>query len=274
MSGKREKIDFRRQVVRAADESNVQTNDYERAIILGQIASLLATHPRIAGKIAFKGGAIMTLIDKSPRLSRDLDGAMVAGGRIDEQTIRDALTDTPEARRIVKRVDRFATTGKTGLRFPVIVCHPLSGKGEVTVMLSVNWSEPLLLKPETKVVTILGRKVSLPVVARIERVSEKVRAFIDRGEDRDGFDLYYFSSHGLSAREWSRLGGLVERKIQADDELPPGTDLHGLFDEHMETLASSWAQRGGLTVMRSVPPWDDVRPHVEKFRTYLPVRQP
>lgn len=34
----------------------------------------------------------MTLIDNSPRLSRDLDGAMVSGGRIDEQTIRDALT--------------------------------------------------------------------------------------------------------------------------------------------------------------------------------------
>jgi len=54
MSGKREKIDFRREVVRAADKSNVQTNDYERAIILGQIASLLSTHPRIVGKIAFK----------------------------------------------------------------------------------------------------------------------------------------------------------------------------------------------------------------------------
>jgi hypothetical protein len=169
-------IDFRRDVIRAADEASVEANDYERAIVLGQLATLLAAHPRIAARIAFKGGAIMTLVDDSPRLSRDLDGVMVSGGRVDEQTVRDALTGTPEARRIVKRVDRFAGTGRSGLRFPVIVCHPLTGKGEVTVMLSINWSEPLLLKPEDRVIAILKREATLPVVAPARVAHPSTRA--------------------------------------------------------------------------------------------------
>lgn len=268
---KRPQLDLRRGVIRAADVASVGTNDYERAIILGQLAALLAAHPRIAGRIAFKGGAIMTLIDDSPRLSRDLDGVMATGGRVGERTVRDALTDSDEARRIVKRVDRFAKTGRSGLRFPVIVCHPLSGKGDVTVMLSINWSEPLLLKPENRTVTILGRDVVLPIVARIERVAEKVRAFLDRGEDRDAFDLYHFSGRGLDGAEWALLPRLVQRKIDVDDDLPSGTDLRAIFDEHLAAIATSWAQRGGLTVMHSVPTWDEVRPRVEQFRAHIPM---
>lgn len=267
---KRPRLDLRSGVIRAADEASVGTGDYERAIILGQLAALLAAHPKIAGRIAFKGGAIMTLIDDSPRLSRDLDAVMATGGRVDEKTVRSALTGSEEARRVVKRVDRFATTGRSGLRFPVIVCHPLSGKGDVTVMLSINWSEPLLLRPENRTVTILGRDVVLPVVALIKRVAEKVRAFLDRGEDRDAFDLYHISGRGLDPGELAQLSILVERKVEVDDDLPSGTNLHALFDEHVGVLATSWAQRGGLTVMRTVPPWDEVRPHVEQFKTYVP----
>ena len=53
--------------------------DVDRAIILGQLAELLMAHPRIGSSVAYKGGAIMNLVDGSPRLSRDLDGAAVSG---------------------------------------------------------------------------------------------------------------------------------------------------------------------------------------------------
>jgi predicted nucleotidyltransferase component of viral defense system len=270
VSGKGEKINFRTEVQRAAADANVKVNEYERALILGQIALLLTSHPGIGRRIAFKGGAIMTLIDGSPRLSRDLDGVMVAGGRIDERIVLEALTNTAQARKIVIRVDRFVTTGKDSLHIPVIVCHPLSGKGEVSVSLSIKWNDPLLLEPEQREVSILGREVTLPIMQRIERVSEKIRAFLDRGEDRDAFDLYHFSVRGLRISEWNQLLDLVVRKIGVDEEFSRGTDLLGQFDENIRDLAMSWATKGGLVVMRETPTWDEVYPHILNFRPYVP----
>ena len=122
--------DFRTDVVRFADKAKVSVNEYERALVLGQVADLLAEHPRIGGRIAFKGGAVMTLFDDSPRLSRDLDAVLVSGERITEAIVRQSLSTTA-AKRIVIRIDRFISTDRKGIRFPVVVCHPLSGRGEV-----------------------------------------------------------------------------------------------------------------------------------------------
>ena len=195
MTDRRGRPNLRTEVVRAADTATVPLDDFERALILGQIAGLLAAHPKVSGKLAFKGGAIMNLIDGSPRLSRDLDGAMATGGRITEAIVHEALS-TPEARKIVKRIERFAMLGTKGLRFPVIACHPLSGIDEITVTLSIHWDAPLILKAEPETVVINGRNVTFLVVARLERLAEKIRAFVDRGLDRDAFDLYHFSKKG------------------------------------------------------------------------------
>jgi hypothetical protein len=269
MTAKKGKLTLRTEVVRAAQEATVPVNDHDRAIILGQLAGLLAVHPKIGGKIAFKGGAIMHLVDGSPRLSRDLDGVMVAGGPIRERVVREAL-GTPEARKIVREVGRFSTGSEGSLRFPVIVCHPLSGIGDVTVSLSIHWDHPLLLKPDTTKVTVQGRDITLLVVARIERVAEKVRAFLDRGLDRDAFDLYQFSQNGLTPEETAQLANLVERKMHEDEEIETGVHLHERFDAHIAGLASSWGTGSSLVVTRAVPAWTDVEPKVKSFRRYVP----
>lgn len=89
---------LRRSFIRAAAVLGVPVEDAERALILGQIAGLLIAHPRIGRALAFKGGAIMRLVDRSPRLSRDLDGSAVAGQRMQRRWIEEALS-TPAARR-------------------------------------------------------------------------------------------------------------------------------------------------------------------------------
>jgi hypothetical protein len=152
---------LRRQVVLAAQQANVPLDEWDRAQVLGQIAGLIAAHPKVGGMIAFKGGAIMHLIDKSPRLSKDLDASLVAGGRVTEAIIREAL-GTREAKRVVISVGELVSPGPHSITFPVIVCHPLSGQGRVALQLSINWQAPLLRKPEPKEVTINERKVSFP----------------------------------------------------------------------------------------------------------------
>lgn len=273
MSPRKERITLRKQVIRAAEQASVPLDDYDRAIVLGQIAGLLAAHEKVGGRVAFKGGAIMHLIDGSPRLSRDLDGVMAAGGRITEIVVREALT-TAEARKVIKRVERFTTIGKKGIRFPVIACHPLSGVDEITVTLSIHWDAPLILKPESRMINVRGRDVSILVVARLERLAEKIRAFLDRGLDRDAFDLSHFSIKGVSADERRRLPALVQQKLREDEELEDDDDLHVLFDGHLERLAETWGRTGGLVVMRSQPGWSEVEPRVRWFRRFLPPRKP
>ncbi len=270
---RQEAPNFRTGVRRAAEEANVAVNEYERALVLGQVAELLAAHPRVGGKIAFKGGAVMTLFDESPRLSRDLDAVLVSGGRISEATVREALS-TPEAKKVVVRVDRFVTTDKKGIRFPVVVCHPLSGKGEVHLQVSINWSSPLLCETETGTFKIGSRKVTLRIMARRERLAEKIRAFLVRGEDRDAFDLSHYVSRGLPREHWEQMPGLVEEKLRVDTDLAAGADLHALFDDHLEALATTWGKRGGLTLITGLPTWDVVRPRVARLKRYVPKVKP
>lgn len=68
----------------------VKPEDLERALIIGQIAGLLAKEPALRGKIAHKGAAMLHLVDLSHRLSRDLDSAEIRGQRIDERAVRRA----------------------------------------------------------------------------------------------------------------------------------------------------------------------------------------
>ena len=128
MSDKHRRVNLRTEIVRAAENASVPLDDFERALILGQIAGLLAAHPKVGGKVAFKGGVIMNLIDGSPRLSRDLDGVLATGGRVTEATIREALSTT-EAQKVVKRntrVLRRANDLGPQVDSPVFVAHRLA----------------------------------------------------------------------------------------------------------------------------------------------------
>lgn len=265
----------RRQAVKAlADATGLPLNEVDRAIVLGQIAEFLAKSPKVGGRIVFKGGAIMTLVESSPRLSRDLDSSLVlhTGKRVTLEDVETALS-TPEARVIVRRVDKKgATTGSSQLRIPVITCHPQSGVGEVTVSFSINWSEPILLDPVLEDVEIDTRRVKLRVMDRVERVAEKVRTFINRGEHRDAFDLHVYASRWMTAGAWAQLTNLIALKLQADPKAPKGERARAIFDERTAALSASWdSDRNPLLLPRGTrPAWKDVEPTLQKYRARLP----
>lgn len=88
----------------------VKPEDLDRALIIGQIAGLLAKDAALKGKIAHKGAAMLRLVNLSQRLSRDLDTADIRGQRLEERAVRHAL-DTPAARKVVVRVDKVTAQG-------------------------------------------------------------------------------------------------------------------------------------------------------------------
>lgn len=109
---------FRTTIRRQAASLGVPADALERALILGQLAALLAWHPRMRDSVAFKGGAIMRLVDQSPRLSRDLDSAELRGRPIQEKWVREALS-TARAKRAVLGVERIVRRSATSLSLAV-----------------------------------------------------------------------------------------------------------------------------------------------------------
>jgi hypothetical protein len=89
---------------RAARQLGVSASDYERADTLAQIAELLMRSPALGQMLAFKGGAIMTLIDGSPRLSADLDAVVVTGRPVRDRAAHAALLTELEGRHLVTAV--------------------------------------------------------------------------------------------------------------------------------------------------------------------------
>lgn len=263
----------RQQAILTAKQAEVPLDEWDRAQVLGQIAGLIAAHPKVGGMIAFKGGAIMHLIDKSPRFSKDLDGALIAGGKVTQEVIREALT-SPAAKRVVISVGELVSEGAHSIIFPVIVCHPLSGKGRIALQLSVNWQAPLLRKPERKNIPIHGRTVSFLVVARIERISEKVRAFLMRGRAGDAFDLYHYAKQGISDTDRANLPALVARKLAEDDDVPSNEDLKAQFDARFRSIAKTWLTDPLVIRGNRRPSWDEVGPRVQSFKRYVPGTKP
>ncbi|MBI2325138.1 MAG: nucleotidyl transferase AbiEii/AbiGii toxin family protein [Chloroflexi bacterium] len=247
---------------RAARRLGVSASDYERADILAQIAELLMRHPAIGQTLAFKGGAIMTLIDGSPRLSADLDAVVVTGRAVRDSQVRAALIADLDGRPIVNDIG-IMNPGRKSLQYPFVQVRSFSGLGDVNIRLEISWREPLLRPAELVEIRIprdvqvaagRTRLIRVPVLARVERIAEKVRAFLERGLDRDAFDLHHHA-RGLSTGDRNLLGGLIQRKLESG-ELPEGCDLHLQFATALEGAKQAWPR--GLVIVSDPPEWAEV----------------
>jgi predicted nucleotidyltransferase component of viral defense system len=244
---------------RAARQLGVSASDYERADILAQIAELLMRSPALGQMLAFKGGAIMTLIDGSPRLSADLDAVVVTGRAVRDRQVRAALQAELDGRQLVTDVG-IMNSGRQSLQYPFVQVRSFSGLGAVNIRLEISWREPPLLPAELAEVQIprdvqvaagRPRLIRLPVLARVERIAEKVRAFLERGLDRDAFDLHHHA-RSLSTSDRTRLRGLIQRKLDSG-ELPDGCDLHAQFATALESARQAWPR--GLVIVSEPPEW-------------------
>src|SRR2546422_4258701 len=98
--------------------------------------------------LAFKGGAIMTLIDGSPRLSADLDAVVVSGRAIRDSQVRAALLADFHGRQIVTDVG-ILNPGRQSLHYAFVRVRSFSGLGGVNIRLEVSWREAPLMPTES-----------------------------------------------------------------------------------------------------------------------------
>ena len=121
--------------------------------------------------------------------------------------------------------------------------------------------------------SINGHPVAFLVVARVERIAEKLRAFLMRDRAGDAFDLYHYAKQGISQADRAALPRLVAEKLREDDDVPPGVDLHDRFDRKVAALSRSWS-KAALVLTGERPDWAEVGPRVVGFRRYVPRERP
>jgi len=248
--------------------ARVSPAELDRARILGQIAAHLAGHRQIGKRIAFKGGAIMRLLDNSPRFSGDLDAVVITGRPIEQRWIDEALWDNPLAARTFIRRPRLVNMNESGLVYPIIECRAIgSGQNPITIKMSIGWAEPLQRDPVWRTLQVHGfaEEVRLPTVDPLERAAEKLRAFLDRASVNDAFDLNQFASRGHPAEDWGEVRRMVPIKLEASRLA--GQAFREVFDQQLAHVKNTWP--GGLIVEGEIPRWESVEPGVLRFRDLL-----
>jgi len=262
-------LSFRTEVTRRANTLGVKPEDLERALIIGQIAGLLAKDPALKGKIAHKGAAMLHLVNLSQRLSRDLDTADIKGQRLDERAVRRAL-DTAAARKVVVRIDKITARGTDSLSL-LVHCRALRGGTTVGITVSINWSEPFSLKPVMESYALPdGTPISVPVMDPRERAAEKVRAFLTRGEAPDAYDLWWYATKVLKHSELLGLSGLIQTKL-GRSRLGSG-DVLERFDEMRDNAKAEWTTGKGLVIAGPKPTWTEVDKALARFKSVTPHR--
>jgi predicted nucleotidyltransferase component of viral defense system len=267
---RRDVVTQRQEVAQAALAAHVDPEELDGAAILAQMAFFLTQHPRIGQRIAFKGGAVMKLLDGSPRFSGDLDGVAIAGKPVERKWIEEALWDNPEAQKVFLGTPRIVNKTSRGISFPIVECRAIgSGKSPITVKLSINWSEPLVLGAVWRPLPIHGKvePVMIPTVDARERAAEKVRALLERADVNDGYDLDQFAGRGFTAEDWTEIERIVPLKLQ-NSTVDLTADLRALFDSQLEAVKRAWP--GDLKVAGGTPNWDQVKTGIGRFRQTMP----
>lgn len=113
--------------------------------MLGQVAGLLLAHRQLKDNLAYKGGAIMHLVDGSPRRSNDLDASAVSARPVKETWIKEALS-TPAAKRVVFGPPRRFRSGDDSITVLGLDCRGPKARSKIQITINISWQSPLCLR--------------------------------------------------------------------------------------------------------------------------------
>lgn len=261
----------RREVLRAAASANVHPEEIDRARVLGQIAGLLLAHPRLKDNLAYKGGAIMHLVDGSPRRSNDLDANVVTAIAVKEVWIVQALS-TKAAQRVVFAPPNRFRPGNDSITVLGLDCRAPSGGRKVQITINISWRTPLCLKHDWLDIAVGTETIRIPVMHQAERCAEKLDAFFNRDEVNDSYDLFHYAPL-LKRPDWEELlPEVVHVKLANAAELPDGCNVRELFDSRLPRAEKEWARDSRSLKLPGVPSWDEISAQLVRFRPTLPAK--
>lgn len=208
----------------------------EACFVLLTVLSHLAEDPSsFIHDVAIKGGILMAGELGSPRMSADIDATVGRQKRVDaERVIREVRAAGQEFN--VRSVDgpgRTAGGEVIPLRF-----DSLTDGGTAKIEVSVREDLVFAVRDAVFDVSDLGLAIfSVPALAKVELVAEKIRTLVQRAQPRDLFDLRLYlvdSGWHLDARE---LRQAVDAKLAITRHKRWKL---GLWAGHLDEIGALW----------------------------------
>ncbi len=165
-------------------------NEEACLVLLAILERLAADEQSFVHDIALKGGILMAGELHSPRSSADIDATSGRGRRVDPDQVVENLRRAGRAVGLRLEGEPDRTLGGLVVRFRF---DSLTDAGTAKLEVSVREDLMFAVRDAFFDVSELGlQPFSVPAVAKVELVAEKLRTLVQRAQPRDLFDLHLY----------------------------------------------------------------------------------
>jgi len=204
-------------------------------VLLAILERLAADHRSFIHEIALKGGILMAGELRSARSSADIDATTGHGRRIDPDRV---VADLRRAgREFGIRLD-----GEPDRTMGGLIVHfrfdSLTDAGTAKLEVSVHEDLVFAVRDAFFDVSDLGlQPFTVPAVAQVELVAEKLRALVQRAQPRDLFDLHLYLTESGWHLDPAELRKAVDAKLAITryKQWKPG-----LWRSNVEAMRAAW----------------------------------
>lgn len=236
------------QAARAAQDGPAMARfqNEEACLVLLTVLQGLAKDPTsFIHRVAIKGGILMAGELRSPRASADIDATSGLQKRVDtEQIVREIRAAGRGFNLRLEREPERTTGGSTvNLRF-----DSLTDAGTAKVEVSVREDLVFAVRDAVFNVADIGiEPFSIPALAKVELVAEKLRALVQRAQPRDLYDLGIYLVESGWHLDPKELRACVDAKLALTKHKRWRA---GLWRTHLDEIEVLW----DATLAEWVPP--------------------
>lgn len=229
-------------------------------VLLALLERLAADDASFVHGIALKGGILMAGELRSARSSADIDATTGRGRRVDPDKVVDDLRRA--GRGFALRLD-----GEPDRTLGGLIVHfrfdSLTDAGTAKLEVSVREDLVFAVRDAFFDVSALGlQPFTVPAVAEVELIAEKLRTLVQRAQPRDLFDLHLY----LVDSGWHIQPD--ELRQAADAKLAITRHKHwrsGLWRTNLEEIKTAWETTMASWVEPDrLPPYDQVVDNVAR----------
>ncbi len=223
-------------------------------VLLAILERLAADEASFVHSIALKGGILMAGELRSARSSADIDVTTGHGRRIDPDRVVADLRRAGRGFGVRFEGEPDRTPGGLIVHFRF---DSLTDAGSAKLEVSVREDLVFAVRDAFFDLSDLGlQPFTVPAVAMVELVAEKLRALVQRAQPRDLFDLHLY----LVDSGWHLEPGELRQAVGAKLALTRHKHWRaGLWRSNLEEVQSAWETTMTAWVEPSrLPPFDDV----------------
>lgn len=249
-------------VRRAGDRASMaRLRNEEACVVLLTLLGRLAADPTtFIHDVALKGGILMAGELRSPRVSADIDATTGEMRRMDPERIVDDL------RRVGRELDVRQREAPARTQGGTIVHLSFASRTDGGVAkLEVSVREDLVFSVRDAFFDVSGLDIdsyTLPAVAEVEIVAEKLRTLVQRAQPRDLFDLRLQLTDAVWHLDPTDLRKAVDVKLAITRY---GQWKPGLWRIHLEEIRPLWeAVLQDWIEPESIPPFDETVVVIER----------